>query len=58
MYLSKVLQSLCFQNIATRSIDKFENTVKSCVRFSGIDLSFDCRFSCFSCRGKYSKDVH
>ena len=29
MYLSKVLRSLGFQNIATTPIDKFENTVKS-----------------------------
>ena len=49
MYLSEILLSLCFQNIATGPIDKFENTVKSCVRFLGIDLSFGCRFSCLSC---------
>ena len=49
MYLSEVLWSLCFQNIATGPIDKFENTVKSCVRFLGIDISFASRFSCLSC---------
>ena len=44
MYLSEVLRYLCFRNIATRLTDKFENTVKSCVRLLGIDLSFGCRF--------------
>ena len=49
MYLLEVLRSLCFQNIATRLIDMFESTVKSCVKFLGIDVSFGCRFSCLSC---------
>ena len=49
MYYSVILRSLCLQNIATRPIDNFENTVNSCVRFLGIDSSFGCRFSCLSC---------
>ena len=49
IYLSEVLRSLCFQNIATRPINKFENTVKSYVKFLGIDLSFGCGFCCLSC---------
>ena len=49
MYFLEVLQSLYLQNIATRPIDKFENTVKCCVRFLAIDLSFGCRFCCLSC---------